>query len=146
MRTFEGARSTSVPVAPPDASSSPPADGMFVPACPPQARRRPHVPAPAHTPSTGRNRALVVRAVARAWPALRRALGTSAMVAGSTGVQLFATDRAREEHAGEGAVPVVTGADLMGALLEVDVPNDVILGLFAAAAPRRFVTSTRRPE
>ena len=71
----------------------------------------------------------------RAWPALRRALGTSAMVAGSTGVQLFATDRAREEHAGEGAVPVVTGADLMRALLEVDVPNDVILGLFAAAAP-----------
>ena len=70
-----------------------------------------------------------------AWSALRRALGTSAMVAGSTGVQLFPTDRAREEHAGRGAAPVVTGSDLMRALLAADVPDDVILGLFAAAPP-----------
>ena len=107
---------------------------MFVPACRPKPVADPTSLLPP-TPRQPDETELSWCVRSRAWPALRRALGTSAMVAGSTGVQLFATDRAREEHAGEGAVPVVTGADLMRALLEVDVPNDVILGLFAAAAP-----------
>ena len=106
----------------------------FVPACRPKPVADPTSLLPP-TPRQPDETELSWCVRSRAWPALRRALGTSAMVAGSTGVQLFATDRAREEHAGEGAVPVVTGADLMRALLEVDVPNDVILGLFAAAAP-----------